>query len=283
MKKLAILVFGGLLLQSCDKIEGPIKENYSTGPVDTTKIQRMVLVEEFTGNKCGNCPEGAEILERLRDTVFAGRVITIAVHAGSFAVPNAGGTKYRADYRTSTGEALNTKFGIVSYPSAAIARVQEAPGDYSYTTAQWSTQIQAELDKGEPNAGISITPNFNSGTRELSVQTQVYYKNAGSNASDYLVVYLTEDSLVSNQKDYRLPQGNQDITAYNHKHVLRAALSGDYGDQVSSTAVAQGQKVTKTFTYTLPAEVVWKNCHVVAFLTNYDSGEVLQAAEEGLK
>ncbi|MFN5378805.1 MAG: hypothetical protein ACK5BQ_08575, partial [Ignavibacteria bacterium] len=91
------IIFAGLLslvLISCDVVNAPYEKN-PKDPSDTllkdtsTVITRTgalqnVLLEDYTGQLCGNCPEAAEIADRLYK-VNGGRVIVTAIHAGIFA------------------------------------------------------------------------------------------------------------------------------------------------------------------------------------------------------
>ena len=49
---LAIMV--ATILNSCDKVEGPVKE-----VLPPPSGNRKVLVEDYTGHRCGNCPRAA--------------------------------------------------------------------------------------------------------------------------------------------------------------------------------------------------------------------------------
>ncbi len=47
---------------------------------------RVVLLEEFTGKGCTNCPKGSRELENLL-TQFPNNLVAVSLHAGFFANP----------------------------------------------------------------------------------------------------------------------------------------------------------------------------------------------------
>jgi len=52
----------------------------NTNPVDTTgEVLRHVLVEEFTGVQCVNCPQGSQLIENLINT-HGERLIAVSIH-----------------------------------------------------------------------------------------------------------------------------------------------------------------------------------------------------------
>ena len=83
--------------------------------VDETPQNRKVVLEEFTGVNCGNCPDGHRRANALRDA-HPGEVFLINIHQGSYAYPA------EIDLRTNYGDALASQAGINSYPNATINR-----------------------------------------------------------------------------------------------------------------------------------------------------------------
>ncbi|MDE6633002.1 MAG: hypothetical protein K2K23_08380, partial [Muribaculaceae bacterium] len=41
---------------------------------------RNLLIMEFTGNNCANCPTGAAIVEQIKEEEAPGRVISVGLH-----------------------------------------------------------------------------------------------------------------------------------------------------------------------------------------------------------
>ncbi|MBQ1185016.1 MAG: hypothetical protein IIX55_04825, partial [Muribaculaceae bacterium] len=73
----------------------------------TTEVQKKnVLIEEFTGIHCGYCPQ-AHIIAHNLEGLNPGRIFTISVHAGSYAVPGSD----QPDYQTEDGNTLDAGLG----------------------------------------------------------------------------------------------------------------------------------------------------------------------------
>ena len=107
-----LLIFAVIAWQACDKVSAPYKEVviHDTGA-------RKVLVEDYTGAKCGNCPRASKEIYNLK-AVYGDNLIIMAIHAGGFAEPYPYGmlpanpTFFATDFRTPEGTNLDTDFGI---------------------------------------------------------------------------------------------------------------------------------------------------------------------------
>ena len=111
MKKINLIVTLAILLcafVSCDKIEGPyitpdesVETNVEFPDIDPNNVFRKVLIEEYTGHRCTNCPDGhrelASLHERYGDTLVA-----IGIHAGTFALPAAAASGTSIIIRTAS-------------------------------------------------------------------------------------------------------------------------------------------------------------------------------------
>ncbi|MFW6019944.1 MAG: hypothetical protein ACOCPM_05120, partial [Bacteroidales bacterium] len=67
-----------IFFNSCDQIDPPYKENITFENKDTV---RNVVLEEFTGHLCVNCPSAGAIIHDMKDT-YGENLIVISVHAG---------------------------------------------------------------------------------------------------------------------------------------------------------------------------------------------------------
>ena len=92
MKKIISILVTGLIVSvySCDKIEGPTRESVSVDTTcqfteDNSVPEKKVLVEDYTGHNCGNCPAGGVILNDSMRAKYGDRMVAIAVHAGDYA------------------------------------------------------------------------------------------------------------------------------------------------------------------------------------------------------
>lgn len=279
MKTKAILGFLFLLsvLTSCDKIEGPYGNGGGNSDTTTSGYFRKVLVEDFTGHKCGNCPDAAEALKQL-ESLYGNKIVAMGVHAGFFAEPNAGGL-FTYDFRTTSGTELDQFFGNsnAGLPNGLINRkFYDSNPIVNY--ADWASKVN-EIVNLPADAWITLTPEYNSTTRELNVDVNTKILN---NLSDslHLVVYMTEDSIVRPQADYSLPSPNQYIPEYVHRHVFRGSMNGTWGSPLAiGSSFNTGQEFTTQFTSTISNDWVSEEMHLVAILYNALTKEVIQAEE----
>ena len=76
---------------ACDKVDAPYLEHIQTY-LDTTQTsdtsyKRIALLEDFTGHKCVNCPQAAQLAKNLQ-LAHKGQIVVVEIHAGFFAVPD---------------------------------------------------------------------------------------------------------------------------------------------------------------------------------------------------
>ena len=71
MRNLVLALSAALLAASCDYIDQPFRDPNGGGSVavdgDTVlQTERAVLVEDFTGHQCKNCPKASKVLTHNR-------------------------------------------------------------------------------------------------------------------------------------------------------------------------------------------------------------------------
>src|SRR3989339_1616165 len=77
------------LFSSCDEVSQPYLQTKKSFPSDTGFIKK-ILLEDYTGFKCGNCPPShveAERLTKAWPDGYGKRIIVLTVHAGYYADP----------------------------------------------------------------------------------------------------------------------------------------------------------------------------------------------------
>ena len=82
---LSLILF---LLTACSYIEEGDRLIY----VKPESARRVVLLEDFTGQRCVNCPKGTEVIEQLLQTYGDSAVIAVGIHGGPLGF--AGNAKY---------------------------------------------------------------------------------------------------------------------------------------------------------------------------------------------
>ena len=231
--------------------------------VDQLPHDRTVVLEEFTAINCGNCPAGHADAAAI-EVAHPGEVVLVELHAGGLAVPGAG----QPDFMNTWATELLTHYGVTSTPKGLVDRLPYS-GLTVLTRTNWAAAVNAALALPSPvNLGMAST--FDPGTRELTVQVELYYTADSPGGNDHISVLLKEDHLIGWQSDY--VNGNH--TNYDHVNVLRAYLTGTWGDEVTTTAA--GTTVLRTYSIIVPAGYDENNCSVVAHVGEYQ-GELYMA------
>ena len=229
--------------------------------VDETPQNRKVVLEEFTGVNCGNCPDGHRRANALRDA-HPGEVFLINIHQGSYAYPA------EIDLRTNYGDALASQAGINSYPNATINR-HSFNGSIAVADRTAWTSLSEGLLSTEAYANIAAKATVDWQTREMQVTVQVYYTGNSPASTNYLNVALLQDYIYGPQAGMNANMEQVDGNQYVHMHALRDLITGQWGEEITTTT--QGSFVEKTYTYTIPeavreVPVEMENISVVAFL-----------------
>ncbi len=270
--RLSLLVVLTAMLHSCDKVEGPVKE-----VVPPPAGNRNVLVEDYTGHKCGNCPRASRAIYDLK-SVYGDRLIIMAIHAGGFATPFPPAAPYYTyDFRTTAGTELDTDFGIsvAGNPNGMVNR-RKVNGSYIIASTKWADEASAIFSDASPlPINMEITNSFNTSTRLL--QTQVNTEFFKSLTGSYkLCVFMVEDSIVNWQKDYDATP--EDVEFYTHREVLRGSMNGTYGAVVTPTNLGD----INTLTYSTTLDPSWNENHfsIVAYFYDEATKEIIQVEQK---
>lgn len=239
-------------------------------PADTllNNQSRQVLIEEFTGVKCVNCPAGSEALATLIE-IYGVRLVPVSIHAGFFSSPY---PESRYDLQTPAGNTLLDYLGQPQgYPTAVIDR-RLFPGENSLQLTQrnWAGYIADQLSE-DPLLRIGMEKAYQPADRELSVTVTLLVEEDLPDEDVRLTVLLTEEEVT----DFQLtPSGKKGD--YIHRHVLRTALTPATGQPIETPQA--GSRIERSFRTSLPTDWLAENCHIVAFVSlNQDRKDVLQA------
>ena len=126
-----------LLLSACDQID----ENNRFIYVEPAHVYRAVLVEDFTGQRCVNCPAATEELDMLQKRYGQENVVVVAFHSGPFGHRTTISSP-RLPLCTEIGDTYYSYWGIENQPGVLINRV----GDVCYDKTMYVTRISEELE-----------------------------------------------------------------------------------------------------------------------------------------
>jgi len=227
--------------------------------VSTEIEKRAVLVENFTGIHCGYCPQGHAIVHDLM-AAQPGNVYTIAVHAGSFAIPNSD----EPNFIVEDGIAINQEFNIdnYGYPSGTVNRAI-LEGSMVFGRGAWIKASKTQHSEDAP-VNLHLSSTYNGSTRELTITVEGYYTMEITDDVHYLSVAYVQDNIKGPQS------GGLVGSDYMHSHMLKDYITDVWGDVIESPE--QGQFFTKEYTYTLPQSVnevpvLPEDIEVIAFVS----------------
>lgn len=276
MKKILFSLLAATALTACDNYD---EAERWTEP-QPIEMKKNVLVEDFTGQNCVNCPTAAAMLHDLLGTKMGPHIVAVSVHGGAMALDV---DKNPMGLATTVGQDYNTHFGVQAWPSGMIDRTNGqgqvgTPCDFTSWTAAIVSQLQKDLI-----ANLDATTTYTPDTRQLSVDVTASAAGEEGNLDSgmSITVWLTESHITGMQL---MPDGSRNTT-YEHNHVLREALSTPYGDNIMTGTRHNDGTVSLHYDYTIPTTygrnkttVVPENMTVVAFITR-TSGEVLQVID----
>lgn len=255
MRRIFFFLFACCLALSCEEVP-PVVTPLGMGPPPDTTRQR-VLVEEFTGARCVNCPAGSAELARLQD-IYGEQMIIVAIHAGSFARPY---PDSREDFRTPEGDALLSFLGQpLGYPSAVISRkLFDGEFDLQLNRSLWPVYLQQELEqpaRAELRPRLSYLP----ATRQIQLTVDLTLLAPDAPDDLRLSVMVVEDSVA----DYQLTPDGVD-PEYIHRHNLRDMLTAPTGNNLPADWTT-GQTLTRSYTALLSQKWVAEHCSLVILI-----------------
>ena len=248
------------LMVGCDEVSVNDRLIY----VEPPQVSRAVLIEDYTGQYCVNCPRATEEIERLIEQYGDSIVIAVAIHSGPF-----GKSKGEpSPLYTDVGDMYFNTWGMSAQPIGLIDRLFGST-PFSYT--DWAGGVNYEVAI-EPPVGFLTDIDYDEETRDVAIEVQTIGLDSAL-VSGKLQVWLVEDSIDSFQL---MPDGSRE-EHYNHMHVFRASVNDPWGDALS---VSHGQVAVKNYELKLDPAWVPEHCSVVTFL--YDDSGVHQVAKKKL-
>lgn len=292
-----LLLFIGFF--SCDRIEQPIPVqtggldwelfpngdsadyNWPTWTANGTILQN-VLLEDFTGHTCTNCPAAAVIAKTIEDA-NPGRVFIASIHAGtasSFQTPEL--PELPSDFRTEEGNIYVSE--IPSFFANPIGTVNRRSGGLGntlwYLSSTWVNETNTVLSN-TPKAGLQVQMNYYPQTRGLFIHTESEFL---SNLTEEhgIVIYLIRKTVIAPQK---LANGTVE-EEYHHHDVMSGTVNGAWGTNLGSE-LNTGDKIYNDFALELPDSSLdstynTDNLSLITYLYNRNTYEVIQVTETDL-
>lgn len=254
-----------LFVMGCDKID----INNTHKPYTPSGGSKTVLIKDFTGVRCVNCPEAATTAHELQHQLGEDRIFILGVHAGYQATP----VGSFPDFTTEEGTAWYNN--NASNPLFSVDRVALTDGN-TLNVGQLDASVADALTESQ-TFDLSMVNTFDASTRQLKVRSDMV-ATADFEGQLYLTVCLVEDSIVGRQV---VPGGID--TAYVFRNVFRGTLNGTDGDLISNGQVFVNDEFTKNYTTELDAILNADQCYIMTYVYDKADGKILQTAMRKIK
>lgn len=271
-----------LLISSCKEV-GTVVDLGKSKPLglllDTAYLEavqapetKMILIEEFTGVRCLNCPQGHAELRSLKQT-YPGRLIGISLHSN---IQSEVYAYSKEELKSAIAQKIEEYLLYPGYkPNGAIDRVNFSGGqslcnDY----LDWAALLPQRLSAATP-VNISLTPTFNATSGELLIDVKAHYTQDQTEPNK-LSLFLVEDSIITAQ----LQPNNTVDSNYVHNEIVRESFSDTLGDKLNHD-LKRGTTVQRVYKVNVSGKnYEYKHLKVLAFVHRYAiTKEILQAKE----
>jgi len=296
IKIIQIALYAGIgifVSTACDKIDAPyvipnVPKDTAACPVPdfpaVTAHYKRVLIEDYTGHNCPNCPRAGLIAADLKEH-YEDSVVVVAVHAGFFAKVSASDPVWAYDFRTVAGTDWDNFFEIsaVGNPNGMVNRKGYPDNQHVLSPPTWANAVKSAVAEA-PLLDLQLITEYDEGEDKLCIHAKTTFLQTISDRALNISILITEDSIVQAQKNSDPTVGpTPQILDYVHMHVMRGAVNGTWGTPIHSLDELSNEPVIKTFPVHLSDfnlnTMIAKNCHVVAFVYDINTKEILQVAE----
>lgn len=286
MKKLLFTVFGAaVVFAGCKehdvyidfKPKSVADTTYVVSPVPPADLHQ-VLVEEFTGQSCPNCPEAHDDLDTM-EALNPNRINVISLYppgSGTQVLPPDGSVH---DFRNPVADQiLNTVYSSINgLPAAGMDRTVDALGSIVYVgSTSWDGHITTQLAKTTP-VNLSVSSTYDSVSGKATIVATVIYTQAVALAQNLSIV-VVEDGMVDKQDKTGIPTLPNYVFIDVFRGMVTSIPSGDQLAVPGATPNAKeaGRLFKKTYSYALPTvtpAIIPSHCRVIAFVNTADGAD----------
>lgn len=236
---------------------------------------KNVLIEEFTGIYCGNCPAGHKVVNEICSE-YPGRIIPINIHC----------TEYANDtYTTKYGNNIAALSGLTGVPSAAINRhLFSGESAIAVGRGNFRKCSQEIMNQAAP-LNIAAKAVIDKASRHMSVAVRMYYTENSAKAKNKINIAILQDNVYGQQSNMNNNPDQVVNGKYRHMHMLRDLILGQWGKESSPTKA--GTEIYQRYEYDIPEKLgspnaikaVLEDLSVVVFVTESTNMEVLNCCK----
>lgn len=223
--------------------------------------ERNVCIEEFTTEKCGNCPRVAGFLHTYLEEADPTRVFAVCHHAGYYTdwltkacdnkllyLFNDNGGSFAPAMMFNREPAFDSQYATGQKDNVTI------PG----SAAQIKTITNYYLDETMADAKLNMTLTYDEGESKVIIVVTGESNKGYDTENALLTVYLTEDNVKA--------KNQSGASKFYHQHVIR-----DYNSNWGDPLTWNDNKFSATYEFAV--DEAWKkdDLKVVAFLNKHNT------------
>lgn len=250
-------------LASCSNISEDERLIY----VPPVEVQRNVLIEDFTGQNCVNCPLATVEIEKMKEVYGEDHVVAVAIHSGPFGLPET-----RNGLMNDTGKEYWNKWFDNSTPQP-VAKINRSVTSSDYMN--WTATVKDILSTGT-EVQINASAYYLQEQNKIQVS---YWPTASTPHKVNVQVWLTEDNIVARQT-MPASMGGGTNREYVHNHVFRAALNGTWGVDMN---IGPATVTDEMLTSEIECSEKWNAQNLNAVIIVSDDNTVLQVVSVPVK
>lgn len=302
------LLFGVLstLLLSCDKIDNayPSPEtelditlypgnwsdyitNFYPDFQPNNYTLQNVLIEDYTGHTCNNCPNAAITAYSIQEN-NPDRVFVVAIHAG----PTQGGispfqqfypdndmffTNHTSPEGLTYGDYFRNGYNFYGNPQGTVNRktVDDKLFDVQGT---WSSRTSSELSSSPAPVKMQAVFNYFASTGGGYLHVEVE-KNTNEAIPINTMVYVIKNS----EMNWQVMPDNSYNEFYEHKNKHIGNMDQRaWGRTALGTNASQGEKIILDYDYKIPEDISIDNMHFIIYTFNPDTHEIYQVIKQSV-
>lgn len=278
-------------------------------------VKRVVL-EEYSGAECGNCPQGLQVVDNLLKE-YPGKFIPVVIRTYEGDELSKGVTAYSQYLGLDNAGAPSGRINrdpVILYPMFNNGGdvVVSGKGIKDETTGAevvlWTDKVRSELEI-PAELEVSFRSDYAEGSGRISVSGQVRSAMDMTNANINVFAAITENNVETYQKNYYTSISDPDLGPWGangsygslvYPFYLSHVARGHYGTTYNGTGGLVPQTLNSSETYPFSFEVAmpatiekaevydyetgqssivnnWKNANIVVMLIDGVSGSIINA------
>lgn len=296
-----VLSILSMILVSCEKVEEPIKPAIE---IDTTlypgnwsdyvypefqpnlNTQRNVLLEDYTGHRCPNCPDANWLAKGIEDQ-NPNNVFVVSVHAApgglsSFqeiatdcGLPSNPDDKYctqfYCDESIEFGQFFSSGYGFFGNPQGTVNRIDFDNSEMFMFSSSWTGKVNQVLTENDLKVNLQANSNYYQETNGVYLHSEIEILEDLNVSELGFTVYVVEHEVIDWQDSMSVS-----VEFYKHHNILRGCLENNPWGEIIVGDFSSGTKINVDYSYKLPSGYSNSELFFVIYAYNVETKEIYQ-------